>query len=231
MNCKYIKYLRGKFIFRTVIFLVTFGLAVYDLEALKGILYYDIFYFKTFHLIWIFLMVEMLQVFIPVLNKRVSCGKGFARHYRETSRDYDKKALQNHTRKYNRRAGWAGLLWLMLLLVTGILYRTGVINVTGIHLIVVFLYFSDEFCINIWCPFRAWIVRSKCCNACRIYNWGHMMIFSPYIYVFSFWTYSLLILALLIFLQWEFLHFKYPQRFWEVSNVNLQCSSCRTAGM
>ncbi len=225
------KHLRVKFIFRTVVLLMTFGLAVYDFELLKTIIFYDISFFKTFHLIWLFLMVEMLRVFVPAFNKSISCGKGFAKHYRETSRAYDKKALQSYTKKYNRRAGWAGLLWLTLLLVIGGFYHAGAVNAIGIHMIVVLFYFGDEVCINIWCPFGAWIVRNKCCNTCRIYNWNYFMIFSPYVYVFSFWTYSLLGMALLIFLQWEYLHFKYPERFWEFSNVNLQCGSCWDMGL
>ena len=222
--------IRKKFIFRTIIFLGFVFLYIFDLEMLKKIINYDLKYFKVYHVIWLFLMLEMLQVLLPKFNNYISSGKIFARHFRERKAPYDEKAVLHFTKKYNRRAGGAGIFWLTLLLCIGFFYSTGKINVMSIHLIVVFFYFSDEFCINIWCPFGAWIVRSKCCNTCRIHNWNYFMIFSPYIYIFSLWTYSLLITSLIILIQWEYLHFRYPQRFSDVSNINLWCGDCPDKG-
>ena len=52
------------------------------------------------------------------------------------------------------------------------------------------------------------------------------MMFSPYIFIPTFWTYSLVLLSLVILVQWEYLHHRYPERFSEVSNLNLLCSNC-----
>ncbi len=222
---------RKKFIFRTIVFLTFLFFYVYDLELLTSITSYSLGFFKVYHVIWLFLMLEMSQVLLPVLNNHISTGKIFARHYKKTKAPYDKKALQNYINKYNIRAVWAALFWLALLLFIGIFLYTGKLEVWSIHLIVVFFYFADEFCINIWCPFGAWIVRSKCCNACRIYNWNFFLIYSPYIFICSFWTYSLLLMSLIILLQWEYLHYKNPQRISEISNANLQCSECPDEGL
>ncbi|UNC92217.1 hypothetical protein [Candidatus Contubernalis alkaliaceticus] len=220
------KPIRRKFIFRTIVFLVILYLYMFNLEMLTEIINYRLGDVKVYHVIWLLLMLEMLQILLPKYNRHISCGKIFARHFREKKVPYDKKEVLEYTKKYNRRAGWAGFFWLTLLFLIGIFYFARIIDLISIHLIAVFFYFSDEFCINVWCPFRAWIVRNKCCNACRIYNWSHFMIFSPFIFIFSFWTYSLLVMSLVIFIQWEYLHYKYPERFSELSNANLKCGDC-----
>ena len=82
------------------------------------------------------------------------------------------------------------------------------------------------FCVNVWCPFHKIIVGNKCCNECRIYNWGHIMYLTPLIAIMNFWTYNLLILSLIIMLQWEYQYIRYPERFSPISNKNLRCNVC-----
>lgn len=220
---------RKKFIFRTIVLLFSFGIALYDIELLKEILYFDLKYFQVYHIIWLFLMLGMLQVFIPYFNNHVSCGKAFAKHFKESTIVCDKEVLKESIRKNNLGAIKSALFWLLLLFIIWVLYYLNIISQTAIHLIVVFFYFSDQFCINIWCPFRVWFIKNKCCNSCRIYNWGHFMMFSPYIFIPSFWTYSLVFMSFLILIQWEYMHYRYPQRFLEISNANLLCSNCLKA--
>lgn len=218
---------RIKLVLRTMIFIFAFAAAIWDIDLLKGLFSYGFGYFRTYHIIWLLLITEMLFVCIPSLNRQVSCGKLFARHYRETALHYDENALKAHTRLENRRAAIAALLWFAALSAIGALYFTVIKDKIYLHLAVVLFYFGDQVAINIWCPIRAWIISNKCCTTCRIYNWDNMMIFSPYIFLPSIWTWTILGLAAFILVQWEYMHHKHPQRFAEISNLNLGCRACR----
>ncbi|MBU0757551.1 MAG: hypothetical protein KKF44_05775 [Nanoarchaeota archaeon] len=96
-------------------------------------------------------------------------------------------------------------------------------------LLVSLAIFLDQFCIVIWCPFRNYIIKNKCCNSCRIFSWGYTMIFLNFFLIKSFWTYTIAIASLVVFLQWEFAHWKHPERFYEISNTNLMCKNCKKA--
>ncbi len=54
-----------------------------------------------------------------------------------------------------------------------------------------------------------------------------LMMFTPLITVQGFYTYSLLILAIICWLRWEITVLRHPERFWEGSNVSLRCSKCK----
>ena len=119
----------------------------------------------------------------------------------------------------------AGLYWVLAVLFVGLLYYTEVLNTMWLMLTVVFFIFMDQFCVSVWCVFK-WIIGNKCCNTCRINNWGYLMAFSTLIYVPSFWTYSVLIMSAIVVIQWEYLAAKHPERFFELYNINLQCRNC-----
>lgn len=214
-----------KIILRTILMLITFIFAFYDQSLLEDFLQLTIYgRIRIYHLIWLLMLLELVLVFIPRLGSSLGCGKIYARNYWAT--EYKEEALRKYTKKFNLRAFQALIFWLLVLAGIGLLYLKALITKTIILLIVVFFYFADQFCINVWCPFRAWIVRNKCCHACRIYNWGQSMYLSPLIFIPSFWTYSLIIVALAVLLQWEYLHYRYPERFSEISNLYLRCSHC-----
>lgn len=217
----------SKLIFRTLLLLVTYTLFFYDANFLTNILNITIIgNISIFHLIWLFLILEMLQVLFPLFNNHISCGKIFSRHFKNSKNDYDKERLAAYTRKYNKGAVKAGLFWLIILIIIGTLFYSEYIGETGIYLIVIFFYWSDQFCVTVWCPFRSWIVRNKCCNACRIYSWGHFMMFSPLIFLANFYTNTLLLVSIIILIQWEYQHAKHPERFSPISNDNLKCLNC-----
>ncbi|MDI6618347.1 MAG: hypothetical protein QME45_06675 [Clostridiales bacterium] len=216
---------KKKFVFRAIVFVFAYGLGIYNAGILESIFYYKIKFIRVYHILWAFLMLNMVKVSIPTLNRHISGGKMFAKYFKEDP-GYSKDVLYEYIKKNNQRALLVAVLWVMLLFSIGFLYYKNIINKLAIHLIVVLFYFGDIFCINVWCPFRTFIVKSKCCNSCRIFNWGYFMNFSPYIFIPSFWTYSLVAMSLILLVQWEYLHHKYPYRFYEVSNLYLRCSSC-----
>ena len=50
---------------------------------------------------------------------------------------------------------------------------------------------------------------------------------TPLLLIRSFWTYSLFALSLFVFLQWEYMIRKHPERFTPFTNKKLQCGSCK----
>lgn len=218
-----------KFVFRSLFMAVVFVMALFQPQLLERLYFYDFVFFRLYHALWLLMMLGMVQVFIPQLNQHVSCGRHLAKHYQPTTVSYTREQLQTSVEANNRGALRSALFWGLVLSAIGLLMRAGVIGARGIHLIVVFFYFADEFCINVWCPFRAWIIRNFCCNNCRIFNWGHFMIFSPFLYITSFWTWSLVVVSAAILLQWEVMHARFAHRFSSITNANLQCINCLKA--
>ena len=92
-------------------------------------------------------------------------------------------------------------------------------------MISIFFYVCDLICVLVWCPFRL-IMKNKCCTTCRIFNWDHLMMFSPLIFCGGFFSISLVVIAFLAFLIWELSIILYPERFSEMTNVALRCSNC-----
>ena len=44
------------------------------------------------------------------------------------------------------------------------------------------------------------------------------------IFIKSFWTYSLVGVGVILFIQWEYLNLKHPERFSPISNKTLRCT-------
>ena len=112
-----------------------------------------------------------------------------------------------------------------MLAVIAALYFTGLIGKMVLFMISVIFYVCDLICVLIWCPFRL-IMKNKCCTTCRIFNWDHLMMFSPMVFMGGFYAISLFALSVLAFLVWELCVMLYPERFWERSNAALKCSEC-----
>lgn len=74
------------------------------------------------------------------------------------------------------------ILWCLLIAAIGLLHRFGVIDRTALFMISVLFYVCDLICVLIWCPFRL-IMKNRCCTTCRIFNWDHLMMFSPLIFM------------------------------------------------
>ena len=117
------------------------------------------------------------------------------------------------------------VIWCLLIAVIGALYFTGVLDKPTLFMISVLFYVCDLICVLIWCPFRL-IMKNRCCTTCRIFNWDHLMMFSPLIFVGGFYAGSLVLMAAIAWLIWELCVMMYPERFWDHSNAALKCSEC-----
>ena len=133
--------------------------------------------------------------------------------------------MRNYVISTTKAAYKVFILWCLLIAALGVLYYTGVMDHAALFMVSVLFYVCDLICVLIWCPFRL-IMKNKCCTTCRIFNWDHLMMFSPLVFVGGFYCTSLLVMSIAAFLVWEVCVMLYPERFWEFSNEALKCSSC-----
>ncbi len=182
--------------------------------------------FSLFHLLWLVWVIDMILQIIPVKNK-VALGsqKLFANHFRPIREKINYNALKNYVVSTTKAAYKVMMIWVILIAAIGGLYYANIINKLWLFMISVFFYVCDLICVLIWCPFRL-IMKNKCCTTCRIFNWDHLMMFSPLIFVGGFFATSLVAMALLAWLIWELCVIIYPERFWEMTNLSLKCCEC-----
>ena len=178
------------------------------------------------HVLWLIWVVDMILQIIPIRNKvPLGSQKLFANRFRPIREKINYNALRSYILATTKAAYKVLVLWCVLIAAIGALYWNGIIGKTGLFLISVFFYVCDLICVLIWCPFRL-LMKTRCCTTCRIFNWDHLMMFSPLIFMGGFYALSLVTLAVLAWLVWELCVLLYPERFWEHSNAALKCSEC-----
>ena len=182
--------------------------------------------FSVLHLLWGIWVVDMVAQLFPV-PARIALGshKVFRRHFRPVPGGWDRAALRRYTAGQYKRAGLVLVLWAALIAVLGLLHYIGLISNAVLFLISVLFYVCDLICVLIWCPFRL-ILGNRCCTTCRIFNWDHMMMFSPLIFAAGFYGWSLVVMSLIVWLAWELTLLWHPERFWVGSNAALRCAGC-----
>ena len=195
-----------------------------EYDILSGFKFFE--KFSVLHVLWGVWMWDMLLQLIPV-KAHISIGsqKVFSSLFKPIKEKINRENLKKHIKDTTNAAYKVMILWVALVVVLGILYWKGVIGIAEIFLISVFFYVADLICVLIWCPFRL-IMKNKCCTTCRIFNWDHFMMFFPMITVNSFYSWTLVLMSILILVIWELCVFLYPARFWENSNMALMCSEC-----
>ena len=193
-------------------------------SILEGMAFFD--GFTPFHLLWGIWVLDMLLQLIPVRH-RVPLGsqKLFKLRFKPIRDKISPKALKQHIVTATRAAYRVMILWTALIGLIGCLKYAGLLNNTWLFVISAAFYVCDLICVLIWCPFRL-IMKNRCCTTCRIFNWDHLMMFSPMIFIHSFYSLSLFTMALAVFLVWEACILLYPERFWEQTNEALRCSQC-----
>ena len=224
--------IRKLYFFRLFIRVLIFFACIYIYLRHPGMLQvlYGFHFFKGFsllHILWIIWVMDMLWQLIPAAYRHISLGsqKLFKINFRPIKERINYPALKEYIITTTISAYKVFILWAALTLAIGIFYSTGVINGNFIFLISVFFYVCDLICVLIWCPFRL-IMRNRCCTTCRIFNWDHLMMFVPLGFIPGFYTWSLLLLAIAVWMVWETCVILYPERFWEMTNLALKCSSC-----
>ena len=195
-----------------------------EFTILDGLNFFS--HLSLLHALWLVWVFDMVLQIIPIRNKvPLGSQKLFANRFRPIREKINYEALRSYILTTTKAAYKVFILWCVLITVIGILYWTGVISKTGLFMISVCFYVCDLVCVLIWCPFRL-LMKTRCCTTCRIFNWDHLMMFSPLIFAGGFYSVSLVVLAFLAWLVWELCIMMYPERFWEHSNVALKCSEC-----
>lgn len=182
--------------------------------------------FSIFHLLWLTWIIDMITQLYPAKNIALGSQKVFKVKFRPAINkllDWDK--LKDYMIKTNKAAGKVMALWASLIAILGVLKHTKVLHNKHLFLISVAFYICDLICVLIWCPFRL-IMGNKCCTTCRIFNWDHLMMFTPMLFVGGFFSASLVIFSIINFMIWEVVVYLHPERFWENSNMSLKCSEC-----
>lgn len=218
----YFARLFGRIAIFVVCLLLCFDPQVFDI--LKGVNFFDGFH--IFHLLWLIWVIDMILQIIPIKNT-VALGsqKLFANRFRPIREKINYKALKAYIITTTTAAYKVLILWALLITGIGVLYYCNFINEIWLFMISLFFYVCDLICVLIWCPFRL-IMKNKCCTTCRIFNWDHLMMFSPLIFVGGFFAISLVVIAFIAWLAWELCVMIYPERFCEMTNAALKCTEC-----
>ncbi len=212
----------GKLVFRSLLLLA--ALAEYIRERTNASFTFEaaqVRYSVVFGLVWVVYVLDMLFRFFPSGIESMGCQKQFKRNYYHVGTDIppDRKRMD--------RGLWAVVAsWLGLNGVFGALYLAKVLDWAEMLLLCQVYAVCDMICILFFCPFQAWFMKNKCCGTCRIYNWDFAMMFTPLIFVRSWYTWSLLALSLGLLAYWEISYAKWPERFDEVTNAALRCENC-----
>ena len=223
MRKRYLFRLVGRCIVLVLCF-VLYGLRREEFDVLDGWGFFR--EFSLLHLLWLVWAADTLLQIVPVKNKLpLGSMKLFASRFQPGGNGINHESLRAYIIKTTKAAYKVFLIWCVGLAVVGGLYYGGILNKAGLFLISALFYLCDLICVLIWCPFRL-LMRTRCCTTCRIFNWDHLMMFSPMIFMGGFYAVSLIVLAFLAWLIWEVCIMMYPERFWENTNTALKCAQC-----
>ncbi len=212
-----------KLVFRSALFLTATGIYVYNRIRGNDDTFSSV---EKEHAIligiWVFFFVGMVMRLFPAGLESMGCQKQFRKNYLE--------APGCHEITVKRKSKGVFLTfssWILLNGAIGGLYIAGVIDKGILFLISLAYSVCDVICILFFCPFQTWFMKNKCCTTCRIYNWDYAMMFTPLVFIPNVYTWTLLGMALVLLVRWEYVFFRYPERFSEKCNRSLSCAMCK----
>lgn len=176
--------------------------------------------------LWLIFMIIMIQHLFPGKTRSMALRKGESDSFRPVE-DYSQFELLKFVQQQNLRAWRVMLVWLTFNAVFGILYLLQILDEADLLMLTVFFFLCDYICILFFCPFQSFVMKNRCCINCRIYDWGHFMMFTPMLFIRNFFSWSLFFTSLVVLIHWEMRYAKYPERFWYGSNKTLQCANCQ----
>ncbi len=184
--------------------------------------------FSPFHLLWLAWMLDMLWQIVPV-RKHLTIALGSQKHFgfrfQPIRESINYQALRRHIITTTKAAYKVFAIWFAVVAAVSLLRYFGLLTDTALLLVTIAFYVCDLICVLVWCPFRL-ILKTRCCTTCRIFNWDHLMMFTPMLTVHGFYSRSLLLMAIADWLIWELCIMMYPERFWEQTNSALRCENC-----
>lgn len=192
--------------------------------------------FTDFHLfgrltpvtvLWALMMALMIIHMLPGPGQTMGIRKSLPVTYREPEGSYDRLELLEYVQDMNVRAWRVLLVWLSFNAIFGLLYLARIIGEEELILLTLFYYVGDITCIIMFCPFQTFIMKNHCCVSCRIFDWGWFMMFTPMLFIRSFFSWSLFFTSVVVLIRWEFIYAKHPERFWRGSNTSIRCENCQ----
>ena len=192
-------------------------------DILQGFAFFQ--KFSLLHLLWAIWMLDMLAQLVPAKSIALGSHKVFQCRFKPVLERINKEALKRYITTTTQAAYKVMVLWVLLIAGLGVLHHFQILSDAHLFLISVLFYVCDLICVLVWCPFRL-IMKNKCCTTCRIFNWDHLMMFTPMLFVKGFFSISLILVSTVVWLAWELCVLIYPERFWEKSNAALKCSEC-----
>jgi hypothetical protein len=208
-----LKFYLFKFAIRLAIFLAIAVLYIRDRDFLIEFMNRPFFsWFTPLHLVWGLFMAIMISHLIP--NNRLSMAWRKAREnvYRPV-KNYDRLKLLEHVQKMNIGAWKVMLVWLCFNGIFGALYLLGIIEAGDLMMLSIFFFLCDYICILFYCPFQSVLMKNKCCINCRIYDWGHFMMFTPMLFIKNFYSWSLFFTSCVVLIHWEIQYARHLGRF------------------
>lgn len=221
-----------KLLVRVTIFVVTFVVYLTHKDVLisfmthkfyVGVAEYGI---QPLHLLWALFMIIMIVHIFPQERLTMALRKEQKEEFVPVI-GYSELDLLKFVQEENIRAWKVMLIWLSFNAVWGFLYLIKVVDSADLLMLTVFYFLCDYICILFFCPFQTKVMKNKCCVNCRIYDWGHFMMFTPMLFIRNFFSWSLFFTSLVVLIRWEQVYAKHPERFWSGSNQTLQCQNCQ----
>ena len=222
-----LKFYLLKFAIRIAIFLGVLIFYIKDRNLMGSLMTQPFWHgFTLIHFIWFIFMGLMIMHLIPNNKLSMAWKKAKETEFRPVD-NYDELKLMHFVQKQNIGAWKVMLVWLCFNAVWGALYLFGILTNSDLLMLTVFYFLCDYICILIFCPFQKILMKNKCCINCRIYDWGHFMMFTPMLFIKNFYSWSLFFTSLVVLIHWEIVYAQHPERFWEGSNKTLQCVNCK----
>lgn len=206
----------GYLIIRILLFVSIFISHIFGNDWLKE----NVKYFCDL-VVWLFFIGCMLHRLLP-FNRDVS-SMGNQKIFKKNFIPTEIKDIKRDTKS----AIMVAIVWILLNLPFGILYLLDYLSADFMMLLALFYSVCDYICILFYCPFQKWMMKNKCCNTCRIYNWDFAMMFTPLIFIPNFYNYTLVILSIVVLVIWEINYYLHTERFHEETNENLKCKNCK----
>ena len=175
---------------RIFIFLFVACLYLSDRQSLETFIYQPFYLGITpLHVLWVVFMSMMLTHLFPKEPFTMALLKSEKNKYEEVP-NYSKLELLEFIQDQNIKAWKVMLVWLIGNGIVGLLYSFDIIGKAELIFLSVFYFLCDYICILFYCPFQSHIMKNKCCVNCRIYDWGHFMMFTPLVFIKSFYSLS-----------------------------------------
>lgn len=212
---------------RCIVFLACIALLIFrpsEYDILNGWNFFS--RLSVLHILWGLWVGDILVQLMPI-GKNIPLGskKLFQIHFIPLCSKINRRRLKEYIRQTSESAGRILLLWAALIAAIGLMKHAFGLNAAFAFQITLCFYVCDLVCVLIWCPFRL-ILKTRCCTTCRIFNWDHLMMFSPLLFSKGFYGWSLLLLSIAAWMVWEINVLLHPERFWDRSNAALLCANC-----